>query len=83
MADLGEDFYRLNRDGGQDRIKDATYSPKIYRQENARPANRNSTSILLIWTLIATVVFAVAYFVEHKNEFYQLRDSLTVLIQKI
>lgn len=60
-------MFRLDRNGGRDKIAKATYSPKAYRRENARPEQPSTLKTVLAWTLIFGTIFGVMYMVENHN----------------
>lgn len=60
------DEFKLDRDGGSDKIKRAMYSPQLYRRENIRAVGQNKPEKSL-WPVILAVLLggSIGYVVSH------------------
>jgi hypothetical protein len=57
-------MFRLDRNGGRDKIVKASYSPKGYRHENRKRARLSTSKLVLAWIVIFSVIFGLAYLAE-------------------
>ena len=64
---MDDDFYRLDRNGGRDKILKATYTPKSYRRQTAKPNRLSGSKIFGAWVVIFTLIFGIAYLLEKKQ----------------
>lgn len=60
-------MYKLNKDGGRDRISKATYSPKLFRHNlNVDDYSNNSPKIIFVICLLVGLVLIVFHFTREK-----------------
>ncbi|NTB05885.1 hypothetical protein [Agrobacterium tumefaciens] len=64
---MDKELFRLDRHGGPDKIAKATYTPKAYRRENAKPERLSTPKLLMAWVIIFGIIFSVAYLVEKRS----------------
>lgn len=64
---MDDDFYRLDRKGGREKILKATYTPKSYRRQTASPRRLSGAKIFGAWVIIFTLIFGIAYLLEKKQ----------------
>lgn len=78
---MDKEIFRLDRNGGPDKIAKATYSPKAYRRENAKPARLSTPKLVVVWAIVFGIMFGAAYLIEnHSPILRQIAPSTSTAI---
>jgi hypothetical protein len=64
---MDDDFYRLDREGGREKILKATYTPKSYRKQTTGQSMLSGAKIFAAWVIIFTLIFGIAHLLDRKQ----------------
>lgn len=64
---MDDDMFRLDRNGGQDKITKAMYSPKAYRRRGDSERPLSPTKKACVWVIIMLIIFGLGYLVDQRT----------------